>query len=159
LQSVSEISEVSEILSSRKSEVEENHKGYPVSEVSETESRFGVLFNGEGISLTSLTSLIGFRARGGEAPGASLRRVLPAVWPTIEGRRLSKLALCLFTTAMKQAWPNLVAIEQRGDAFEVGVAIVWVERFGEAADGVKLVVGELQHGGEPRSCAAMDCAR
>jgi len=59
----------------------------------------------------------------------------------VDGGRLPQLKLSLLATAVKQAWPDLMTIEQRGDALKIDSTIAGVERFGEAADDVKLVVG------------------
>ena len=75
-------------------------------------------------------------AKGGEELG-----VLPAVRPAIEGGRLPEFELGLRAGPSDGTRPNLVAIEQRGDALEIGPAVVGMKRFGEAANDVEFVVG------------------
>jgi hypothetical protein len=62
---------------------------------------------------------------------------------------LPQLKLGLLATAVKQARPDLMAIEQCGDAPQVDAAGSGKERFGEAANDVKFVVSKAQHMGAP----------
>jgi len=60
------------------------------------------------------------RAREGEAPGSSLRRVLPAVWSAIDGGRSPKLKLDSLANPVEKSRSNYFAIQQGRDALQIG---------------------------------------